>query len=274
MFESRVAFVKIMKNSKTKDGKAISYEINKKSKLTNSWWQDYNIKAYIDGLEVGYICVTHIPDAVWKEKCSFIQWLVKIKCLEIKEGKITIRSAQDVLRGGGDRVWVRSNDNDEAILKKLKKVFFSEYMDFKKYHNDDPYVAYIEVDNKLAYRYWDSEEEKVRAEEELISEGKSPFNNRRRGIAKQLYKAGSVLMASFGKTLCSDTLQSEDALKFWANCGDKMPNCKKFNFKSRGGKIFIKYRVDYQKEFKAVLKEKQLRKNLGKKGFVNGVAQL
>jgi len=198
-------------------------------------------------MTVGKITVSHIPDTVFEEKDAFEKWAIKFK--HLREDNLV----EDISRLLRKNLVFKNVANEIQAWEELKCALWGEYLSFKSFHNENPFVVYIEVFDHLGYLPKDSD---VRAERkiELIEKGVSPCNNRGRGIGKELYKAGSILMASLGKTLNSDTLQSEDAVNFWKHNCMKIPNCTAYQYVEKDGETYTRYRIDYISEFEAVKK--------------------
>jgi len=216
-----LTFNHILRHSKTNTGERITFHIIKRPG-PNPLWNDHFIMAKIDGVAVGEIVLSYIPDSAFEEKDAFEKWAFEFKNIPYGT-KHSKKQSADLLK---------------------------EFLSFKSFQNENPFVAYIEVFDRMRYA---SEDPFLRQQEKnaLLEERISIENNRGRGIGRALYIAGATLMACDKKTLNSGTLQSKDAIGFWEHNCMKIPNCTAYQYVGDDGEIYTRYRIDYISEFES-----------------------
>lgn len=216
----------IFENYETKDGKELEFKwIESTDEVSvNQGWIVHELKAFLDGDEVGYIKASYIPEERFEKVFPTVfHYLSNVRgklILNRGDGKSVgsnrdefpddikdfAESLHQYARGEmrthpdypayGDEVseekWA---EIAEYYVEKYKERYGDDYSRFREWYVNKPYVDYINV--KREYR--------------------------RRGIGFQLYKRMAEILGERGMVLYASSLQSEEAQAAWEKLKEVLP---------------------------------------------------
>lgn len=192
---------------KTSDGKIIEFEFCEEC-LQNTFqkeWNSHKLTSYVDGVDVGYLKVSYIPEDKFKKFYPSIwYYLPKVGyhteiSLEKKDREIMINSVGRIFDRNYKPIQNLSKKESEKLFKfytrELKKRFGKRFDFFKFFCVNKPIIDFIEV--------------------------KHPY--RRKRIGSALYEIGSRWMGTKNLRLYSSTIQSDDAVEIWKKLKTFLP---------------------------------------------------
>lgn len=182
--------------------------------------------------EVGYINVTYIPKATWKDMyggdLGILDWLSDFRSWNLPgdrnmEELIRLmsykldrqRPAEDVEALGLQE----TAEMFEELLSRTWERYRENYNTAREYHVDRPRVDYVCVDE----------------------------NHRRQGIGEQLYvRAARKLAEDYGMALHGSSLQSDYAKAMWKHLSEKYVDSCSSQTEEQNGRDVKKYKLDFR----------------------------